>query len=66
MVRVPVPPTFIRRDHRPDTDPPTTWFEIPLADCPLFQFTNELGITAEHLGDESPPPHIEELAVFVS
>ena len=61
----PVAPQVVRREHRPDADPPTTWFEISLADCPPFRFTNELGLTPQRLGDKPEPPYMEELEVFV-
>ncbi len=60
-----VPPDRVRRDHRPDSDPPATWFELALADCPPLRFTNELGITAGHLTAKPQPPYMEELEVFV-
>ena len=61
----PVSPQVVMREHRPHAEPPTTWFEVSLADCPAFRFDNELGMTPRHLGDKPEPPYMEELEVFV-
>ena len=61
-----VPPGAVRRDHQPEADPPATWFELSLHDCPLLQFDNELGITPGPLPARAHPPYMEELEVFVS
>ncbi len=61
----------VRREYRPDADPPATWFEISLADCPPFRFKNELGLTLLRLGpglglaEKAQAPYMEELEVFV-
>ena len=61
-----VPADAVRREHRPSTDPPATWFELSLRDGPALQFDNELGITPGPLSERSNPPYMEELEVFVS
>ena len=60
-----VPPAAVRRDYRPQADPPTTWFEISLADCPAFGGLNELGITVQAAADKADDPYMEELEVVV-
>lgn len=62
---VAVAPSQVRLEHRPQADPPTTWFEIGLADCPAFRLDNELGITPRRLGAGTEVPYMEELEVFV-
>jgi len=58
-------PEHVRRDYRPQADPPATWFELALADCPPFRGFNELGITLRPSGHKHEPPYMEELEVIV-
>ena len=56
----------ITRDHQPQADPPVTWFEMPLAQCPPFRGDNELGLTIKTRDASSTgTPYMEELLVRV-
>ena len=61
----PIATEAVKRDHRPEADPPTTWFEINLSDSPSLRGDNELGMTPLHLGAKTEQPYMEELEVRV-
>ncbi len=62
---IPVAPAKLRRDHRPNADPPATWFEFSLDNGPPLRGDNELGITLKPASRKSETPYLEELEVYV-